>query len=103
LRLFRPQTFIVHGLQRFVPSGVVIARVILPAQRGLIRELIGLDEVDPAQLGRVHVQLDGQYLDHPFDEIRSLGHPERTTIGNTARCLVGVNPIHSQISSWDVI
>ena len=62
-----------------------------------------VDEVDPPQFGCIHVQLDRQHLDHAFDEIRSLGHPEGTAIRHPARRLVGIIPVHPQISDRDVV
>ena len=101
--LFGPQPLVVHGLQRFVPSRVIVAAVVFPAESRLIRELLLLDEVDPAQFRGIHVQLNRQNLDHPLDEIHRFGHPERTAIGHAAGGLVGIDTVHTQIGDRDVV
>ena len=94
LFLFCTQIIIANGLHRLVPSGMIIARVIFPTQCGLVWELFFFDEINLAQLGCVHIQLNGQNLDHAFDEINGLGHTERTPITYATRGFVRVNTIH---------
>ena len=36
------------------------------------RELVGLDEVGPPDLGRIHADLVGGDVEHPLDELRRL-------------------------------
>src|SRR5262249_52567013 len=55
--LLRAQPLIADGLQGLVHGGVIVARVVLPAERRTIRKLLALDEVLQAQLGRVHAEL----------------------------------------------
>ena len=82
---------------------MIVAAVILPTQGGLIGELLFFDEVDPAQFGGVHVQLNRQNLDHPLDEVDGLCHAERTAVTDTARRLVGIDAIDGEIGHRDVI
>ena len=77
------------------PSGArrVVARVVLPAGRGLVRELLGLDEVLHPELGRVLADVVGQDVDHPLDGVDGLGHAERAAVGDAAGRLVGVDAV----------
>ena len=43
------------------------------------------------QLRRVDLQLVGQAVDHPLDQVHRLGDPERAGVRHTARRLVGVH------------
>ena len=74
--LFLAKVLITDSVQGLFPTGVVIAGVIFPAERRLIRELVLLDEILDAEFCCIHAELDGENLDHPLDEIGSLGHPE---------------------------
>ena len=80
----------VHGL---LERGGVVARVVLPAGRRLVRELVLADEVLHPQLGRVLADVVGEDVDHPLDGVDGLGHPERAAIGDAAGRLVGVDAI----------
>ena len=82
---------------------MIVTAVVLPAERSGVGELLFLDKVDPAQFGRIHVQLNRQHLDHAFDEVHGLRHPERTAIADAARGLVGVDAVYLEVSSGDVI
>src|SRR5712671_5484798 len=55
--LLHAQAGVIDGLQDLVERGVVIAAVIFPAQRRMIRELLFADQVLSADFGRVHFQL----------------------------------------------
>ncbi len=80
----------VHGL---LERRGVVARVVLPAGRRLVRELVLADEVLHAQLGRVLADVVGEDVDHPLDRVDGLGHPERAAIGDAAGRLVRVDAI----------
>src|SRR5271170_6240486 len=43
---------------------------------------------------KIDLQLRGQNIDSPLDEISSLGHPERAAICDSARSLVGINTVN---------
>ena len=77
----------------FWSAARVVARVVLPAGRRLVRELLGLDEVLHPQLGRVLADLVGEDVDDPLDGVDRLGHAERAAIGDAAGRLVGVDAI----------
>ena len=80
----------VHGQAQ---RATVVARVVLPAGRRLVRELLGLDEVLHAELGRVLAQLVGEDVDHALDGVDRLGHAERAAVGDAAGRLVGVDAV----------
>ena len=69
----------------------------------MVRELVGLDEVAPPELGRVDVELVGRVLDEPLDEVRRLGHPERAPVGDPAGRLVGVGAVGDDVGGREVV
>ncbi len=93
LELLLAQVVVADDVHRLAQGGAVVARVVVPAGRGVIRELLGLDEVLQAELGRVLADLVGQDVDHPLDGVDRLGHPERAAVGDAARGLVGVDAV----------
>ena len=78
---------------RLLEGARVVARVVLPAGRRLVRELVGLDEVLHPELGRVLADVVGEDVDHPLDGVDRLGHPERAAVGDAAGRLVRVDAI----------
>ena len=56
LRLLAAQAVVVDRLQHFRQRGVIVAAVERPAERGRIGELLGFDEIAPADLGFVDVR-----------------------------------------------
>ena len=101
--LLGPQGRVVHRGQRLVQRGVVVARVVLPAERRGVGEPVLGDEVPPAQFGRVHVELAREHVDHALDEVRRLGDPEGAAVGDAARGLVGVDAVHLDVGAGDVV
>src|SRR5581483_6190802 len=81
----------------------VVAAVVLPAERRRVGELLRLDEVLEAQLGRVDPQLVRQPVHHPLDGMDRLGDTERAAIGDAARRLVGINAVHLYMGGWDLV
>ena len=65
-------------LERAVERGVVVAAVDRQPRRDRRREL--RDEVEPPQLDRIHLELDRERVDRPFDRIRRL-RAARAAIG----------------------
>src|SRR4029453_4376320 len=90
LRLLFAQTGIVDRGHRLAHRGDVIARVVFPAERRVIGELLRLDEVLQPELGGVDPELVRQHVDYPLDQVGRLGHPERAAVGDAARRFVGV-------------
>ena len=81
----------VHGLaqgRRVVPA------VVLPAEGGLVRKLLGLNEVLHSQLGRIHFELLGEPVGNPFDRVHRLGDAERAAVRDASRRLVRVDAVH---------
>ena len=103
LGLLLAEILVTDCFQGLFPTGVVITGIIFPAESRLIRELVLLDEVLGAEFRRIHAELDGENLDHPLDEIGSLGHPERAAVRDAARSLVGVDAVDGQIGGRDII
>ena len=60
-------------LQRLVERLLVVARVVDGAHLGRVGELVRLDEVPAAQLGRIHPELAGQHVHAALDEVGRLG------------------------------
>ena len=93
LGLLLAQAGVVDHVHRLLERGRVVARVVRPAGRRLVRELLGLDEVLHPELGRVLADLVGEDVDHPLDGVDRLGHPERAAVGDAAGRLVGVDAV----------
>ena len=55
------------------------------------------------QLDRVHLELVGQAVDDPFDEVDGLGDPERAGVGDAAGRLVGVDRGHLAVGGLEVV
>ena len=101
--LLGAQRLVVDGGQRLLHGGVVVAAVVLPAERRVVGELLLADEVLHPELGRVHAELGRQHVDHALDEVGRLGHPERAAVGDPARRLVGVDAVDGEIRHRDVV
>ena len=101
--LLGPEGLVVDRRERLLHRGVVVARVVLPAERRGVGELLPGDEVLQPELGRVQVEAPGEHVDHPLDEVRRLGHPERAAVRDPARGLVGVHPVHRHVGGRDVV
>ncbi len=93
LLLLAPQVVVADELHRQLEGRRVVARVVLPARRGLVRELVRLDEVVHPELGRVLVDLVGQDVDHALDRMDRFRDPERAAVGDTAGRLVRVDAV----------
>src|SRR5207302_3231158 len=91
--LLLAQTGIVDRLHHLAHGGVIVAGIVLPAQGRVIRELLRLDEILQPQFGRIHAELLRQNIHRALDAVRRLGDAERTSIGDAARRLVGVDAV----------
>ena len=89
--------------QHLVEGGVVIAAVQFPTEGGLVRELLGLYEIAPPDLGLVDAELLRQHVQRPFDDIHRLGHAKRAAVGDTARRLVRVDAVHPDVRNRNVV
>ena len=78
LGLLGPHGIEVELLERAVERRVVVAAVDREPGRDRRRELG--DEVEPPQLDRIHLELDRERVDGPFDRVRRL-RPSRTAVG----------------------
>src|SRR6185312_1574422 len=57
LGLLLPQARVIRALHHLAHGGVVVAGVVFPAERGVIRELLRLDKVLQPELRRIHPEL----------------------------------------------
>ena len=80
----------VHGL---VQGAGVVAAVVLPAEGRLVRELLRLDEVLHAQLGRVHVEFLRERVGGALDRVHRLGDAEGTAVRHAPGRLVRIGRI----------
>lgn len=90
-------------LHRLVQSGRIIAAIILPAERGLIWELLGLDEVFHPELSRVHSNLVGHQVGHALDSVHSLRDAERAAICDDSRRFIGVNAVNFDVRGLEIV
>ncbi len=103
LGLLAPQLVVPGHVEADVEGALVLAGVVDPAGLGGVGELVGLDEVLPAQRDRVHLELVGQAVDDPLDEVDRLGDPERAGVGDAAGGLVGVDRGHVAVGGLEVV
>ncbi len=90
---------VVSKLQRLVESLGIIARVISENDRRLMRE--GLDEVHPAELGRIAARFARRNFNQAFDNERRL-RTARAAIGVDWRS-IGVDCVYLAIDVRNVI
>ena len=90
----------VHGLAH---RGLVVTRVVQPAGLALVRELLGLQQVLQPQLGRIHLQLEGEAIHQPLDEVDRLGDAERAGVRHATGCLIGEHRGHMAVGGLDVV
>ena len=93
LGLLLPEIGIPDLLHRLLQGRRIIAAVVLPAERRTVRELLRRDEVLEPQVGRVHLELLRQHVDHALDRVGRFGDAERAAIGDAAGRLVGVHAV----------
>jgi hypothetical protein len=103
LGLLAAQVLVAGDLHRHAHRLGVVARVVGPAGRRLVRELVGLDEAAHAQLDRVGLHLQREGVDHPLDEVDGLGDAERAAIGDAAGRLVGVDGLDLDVRGLQVV
>ena len=93
LGLLLAQVLVADHVHRLAQGRRIVARVVIPAGRRVVRELLRLDEVVEAEVGRVLAQLVGGDVDHALDGVDRLGHAERAAVGDAAGRLVGVDAV----------
>ena len=81
----------------------VVARVVDEPRRGLVRELLRLDEVVEPELRRVDAELVRGVVDEPLDQVRRLGDAERAAVGDAAGRLVRVVAVRDDVRGRDVV
>ena len=102
-RLLGPELVVPRDAEGLGHGGRVVAGVVDPAGAADVGELVGLDEVAQPQLDGVDVQLVGEDVDHPLDQVDGLGDPERARVGDAARGLVGVDRGHRAVGRLEVV
>src|SRR4029079_14352060 len=103
LELLLAQAGVVDHVHGLLERRGVVARVVLPAGRGLVRELVLADEVLHPQLGRVLADVVGEDVDHALDGVDRLGDAERAPVGDTAWRLVRVDAIDFDAGVGEVV
>ena len=103
LLLFGPQRVVADHVHGLAHGGLVVTRVVDPAGLALVRKLLGPQQVPQPQLGRVHLQVEGQAVHQPLDEVHRLGDPERARVGHPAGRLVGVHRGHVAVGGLEVV
>ena len=103
LGLLLAQPRVVDHLHGLLQGRRVVAAVVLPAERRVVRELVRRDEVLHPQLGRVHLQLLRQHVGHALDGVHRLGDAERAAVGDASRRLVGVDAVDLAEGVLDVV
>src|SRR5580698_1244533 len=101
--LLLPQLCVAERIHRFLHSQVIVAGVVLPTERRLVRKLLAADEVLHAQRGRIHTKLVRQDVHRSLDAIGGLGDAKRTTISDAPGRFVAVDAIDGQMRNWEVI
>ncbi len=102
-RLLLAQAGVIDRLHHLAHGGVVVAGIVFPSQRGVIRELLLPDEILEPQLHGVHPELLREDVHSALDAIGGLGDAERAAIGDPARRLVGVDAVHRQMRDREII
>ena len=103
LLLLAAQLVVAGDLHRELHGAVVVARVVDPAGRRLVRELLGPDEAAHAQLDRIDAHLHRQRVDHPLDDVHGLGDAKRAAVGDAAGRLVRVHRAEPGVRALQVI
>ena len=101
--LLGAQLRVADGVHRLLHGGVIVAGVVLPAERRLVGKLLAPDEVLQAQLGRVHAELLRQNIHAALDGVGGFGDPQRAAVGHTARRLVGVDGIDHRVGDGEIV
>ena len=91
--LLLAKTGVVDGVQRKLERTAVVAGIVRPAGRGLVRELLGLDEVLHPELRRVLADIVGEDVDHALDGMDRLRHAEGAAVGDASGRFVGIDAV----------
>ena len=102
-RLLSAQAFVVDRVEHLVQRGLVVARIVVKAQRGVVGKLFALDEVFGADFGLVHAEFLRQHVDHALDQVHRLGDPEGAAVGHATGRFVGVDAVDLAIGVGDVV
>src|SRR5262249_17918901 len=81
VRLLLAERGVTRRLHHLLHGGVVVAGIVLPAERRVIRELLSPDEILQPQLRRIHAELLREDVHRPFDAVGRLRDAERATVG----------------------
>ena len=102
-RLLAAQLLVAGDVHRHLHRLGVVAGVVRPAGRRLVRELLGRDEAAHAQVDRVDLHLQRERVDHPLDQVDGLGDAERAAVGDAARRLVRVDGLDLHVRGLQVV
>ena len=65
--LLLAQLLVVDRLHRLAHGGLIVAGIVLPAERRGVRELLAADQVLHAEVGRIHAELLRHDVHGPLD------------------------------------
>ena len=94
---------VVYRFHRLLERGLIVAGIVLPAERRRVWKLFAADQVLHAKFGRIDAELLSHHVHGALDTIGGLGHAERAAIGDTARRLIGVNAIDQHMGGWKIV
>ena len=97
------QLLVADRLHRLVHGGVIVAGIVLPAERRRVGELLAADQVLHAEFGRVHAELLRHDVHGALDAIGRFGDAERAAIGDAARRLVGIDAVDQTMRGREVV
>ena len=66
LFFFPEPVFLLHHRQRLVQATVIVTAVVATAGRGLVRKFVALEEIAPAHLKTIEVQVVCDPVDQPL-------------------------------------
>ena len=96
-----PDRLVADEFGRAPQQGRVVAPGIGQAERCLVRQLVGCDEVAQADFDRVDAELAGGFFDHPLQHERRLGSPR--TSQRIDRHLVGEHLLQLDVDTRYVV
>ena len=91
--LLLAQFLVVDRFHRLAHGGLIVAGIVLPAERGGVGKLLAPDQVLDAELGRIHAEFLRHDVHGALDAISRFGDAERAAIGDAAWRLVGIDAV----------
>src|SRR5262249_44535114 len=103
LGLFFSKRAISDSLHRKLQRARVLATVVLPSQRRLVSELVGLEQILKSNLRGLHTDFMSHDIGQSLDGVHGFGDAKRAPVGDSARWLVGVRAVYFDVRSLQII